>query len=84
MAAVGSPDLVSLFAAVSVAATAWNQFGRHEELSKSYGATAQDLGLLRVSIEVAEGKEAFGREVNDAEATISNEYTIRVGMARRG
>ena len=78
----GGPDLVSLFAAISAAATAWTQLGRHDELSKSYSLAAQELVLLRSTLEAARGEADFRQAVEDTESAISREHTM--WMAKRG
>ena len=75
-------DLVSLFAAISAAATAWAQLGRHDELAKSYGLAAHELMVLHARLELAESEEAFRQGVEETEAAISREHTM--WMANRG
>jgi hypothetical protein len=76
------PDLVAGLAAVAAVATAWTQFSRHDELSKSYALAAQELAFLRSEVARADTEEALRQSVADSEAAISREHTIWV--ARRG
>jgi hypothetical protein len=76
-----APDVVGLLATLAVAITAWNQTGRHDELSKSYGLAANEIVLLRTRVEMADDEERFGEAVNDVELAVSREHTM--WMARR-
>jgi hypothetical protein len=76
-----APDVVGLLATLAVAITAWNQTGRHDELSKSYGLAANEIVLLRTRVEMADDEESFGVAVNDVELAVSREHTM--WMARR-
>jgi hypothetical protein len=75
-------DLVGVLAAISAAATAWTQLGRHDELAKSYGLAAHELMLMRARLEMANGDEAFRQGVEETESAISREHTM--WMAKRG
>jgi hypothetical protein len=75
-------DLVSVLAAISAAATAWTQLGRHDELAKSYGLAAHELLVLHARLELAESEAAFRQGVEETEAAISREHTM--WMAKRG
>ena len=75
-------DLVGVLAAITAAATAWTQLGRHDELAKSYGLAAHELMVLHARLELAEAEEAFRQGVEETEAAISREHTM--WMARRG
>jgi hypothetical protein len=75
-------DLVSVLAAVSAAATAWTQLGRHDELAKSYGLAAHELIVLHSRLELADSEEAFRQGVEETESAISREHTM--WMAKRG
>ncbi len=79
--ATSAPDVVGLLATLAVAVTAWNQTGRHDELSKSYGLAANEIVLLRTRVEMAGDEESFGAAVNDVELAVSREHTM--WMARR-
>jgi hypothetical protein len=76
------PDLVAGLAAVAAVATAWTQFSRHDELSKSYALAAQELAFLRSEVARAETEETLRQTVADSEAAISREHTMWV--ARQG
>lgn len=82
VAAVDAPDVVGLLATVSVAATAWTQFGRNDELCKSYMLAANELLRLRVLLEGAETEAKLAEIVASTEAAISREHTM--WMAKRG
>jgi hypothetical protein len=75
-------DLISVLAAVSAAATAWTQLGRHDELAKSYGLAAHELMVLHSRLELADSEEAFRQGVEETESAISREHTM--WMAKRG
>jgi hypothetical protein len=75
-------DLVGPLAAITAAATAWTQLGRHDELAKSYGLAAHELMVLHSRLEVAETEEAFRQGVEETESAISREHTM--WMAKRG
>ncbi|MDQ2653342.1 MAG: DUF4231 domain-containing protein [Chloroflexota bacterium] len=79
--ATSAPDVVGVLATLAVAVTAWNQTGRHDELSKSYGLAANEIVLLRTRVEMAGDEESFGAAVNDVELAVSREHTM--WMARR-
>ena len=79
--ATSAPDVVGLLATLAVAVTAWNQTGRHDELSKSYGLAANEIVLLRTRVELADDEERFSAAVNDVELAVSREHTM--WMARR-
>ena len=79
--ATSAPDVVGLLAILAVAATAWNQIGRHDELSKSYGLAANEIALLRTRVEVAVDEEGFVAAVDDVELAVSREHTM--WMAKR-
>jgi SMODS and SLOG-associating 2TM effector domain 1/SMODS and SLOG-associating 2TM effector domain 3 len=74
-------DLVGPLAAITAAATAWTQLGRHDELAKSYGLAAHELMLLHSRLELAETEEAFRQGVEETESAISREHTM--WMAKR-
>jgi hypothetical protein len=76
VAEVSIPDLVAGLAAVAAVAAAWTQFGRHDELRKSYGLAAQELAFLRSTIDAASTEDAFQQAVADIEAAISREHTM--------
>lgn len=82
VAAPSAPDLVGGLAAVAAVAAAWTQYGRHDELSKSYSLAAQELAFLRSSVDVASDDVALRDAVDAAETAISREHTM--WMARRG
>jgi hypothetical protein len=82
VAAPGVPDLVAGLAALAAVAAAWTQFGRHDELSKSYGLAAQELAFLRSTVDAAADEEALHVAVADTEDAISREHTM--WMAKRG
>ena len=82
VAAPGAPNLVGGLAAVAAVAAAWTQFGRHDELSKSYGLAAQELAFLRSSVDVATEDGALRDAVDNSETAISREHTM--WMAKRG
>jgi hypothetical protein len=77
----GMPDLVGLLAAVAIAATAWTQLDRHDELNKSYALAAHELSRLRLPVETARDEAAFAQAVDGVEAAVSREHTM--WMARR-
>jgi hypothetical protein len=74
-------DLISVLAAVSAAATAWTQLGRHDELAKSYGLAAHELMVLHSRLELADSEETFRQGVEETESAISREHTM--WMAKR-
>jgi hypothetical protein len=75
-------DLVGVLAAISAAATAWTQLGRHDELANSYGLAAHELMVLHSQLELATDETAFRQGVEETEAAISREHTM--WMAKRG
>lgn len=82
VAAPSLPDLVGGLAAVAAVAAAWTQYGRHDELSKSYGLAAQELAFLRSNVDAATDDSALTDAVDSTETAISREHTM--WMARRG
>jgi hypothetical protein len=76
------PDLVGGLAALAAVAAAWTQYGRHDELSKSYGLAAQELAFLRSTVDAAQNEDALRAAVAATEDAISREHTM--WMARRG
>lgn len=77
-----TPNFESVFAAAAAAATAWNQLGRHDELTKSYALAAQELMILRGLVEQAPDEASLAALVIEVEAAISREHTMWV--AKRG
>ncbi|MDF2758686.1 MAG: integral rane protein [Thermomicrobiales bacterium] len=75
-------DLLGPLAAITAAATAWTQLGRHDELAKSYGLAAHELMVLHSRLELADSEEAFRQGVEETESAISREHTM--WMAKRG
>lgn len=71
-----APDIVGFLATLAVAITAWNQTGRHDELSQTYGLAATEIVLLRTSVEMADDEESFGAAVDDVELAVSREHTM--------
>lgn len=71
-----APDIVGLLATLAVAITAWNQTGRHDELSQTYGLAATEIVLLRTSVEMADDEASFSAAVNDVELAVSREHTM--------
>lgn len=69
---------IGLLSAISAAAIAWAQLGRHDELGRSYGLAAQELMLLKsalVSVELTD-EETLLSLVRDSEGSISREHTM--------
>jgi hypothetical protein len=71
-------NLLALLAAVATAAAAVTHLNRHDELSKAYGLAFQELSLIDLLAERADGETALARVVEDAEGAISREHTMWV------
>jgi hypothetical protein len=67
---------VALLTTLAAAFAAWSQFGRHEELAKSYGLAAQELETMRALAEGVTAEDQLAQLVTDAEGSISREHTM--------
>ena len=80
-AAGGGLSLISLFAALAAAFTAWSQSRRHDELRRAYPLAFQELATMRSLVERAETEEALRQAVDGGEGACSREHTM--WMAKR-
>jgi SMODS and SLOG-associating 2TM effector domain 3/SMODS and SLOG-associating 2TM effector domain 1 len=76
------PNLAPVFTSILAASTAWTQFRRHDDLSKSYALASQELTMLRSLIEHDEDTQTFAQRVVEVESAISREHKLWV--ATRG
>ncbi|MCJ7516227.1 MAG: DUF4231 domain-containing protein [Dehalococcoidia bacterium] len=60
---------------------AWLQFRRHQELARSYGLAAQELGLICEQARHVKTADELSNFVSDSENAISREHTL--WLARR-
>jgi hypothetical protein len=82
IAAPSVPDFAAGLATVAAVATAWTQYNRHDELSRSYSLAVQELAFLRSAIDVAPDEAELRIAIATTEDAISREHTM--WMARRG
>ncbi|MHA2940214.1 DUF4231 domain-containing protein [Vibrio sp. RC27] len=73
-------DVFALGAAFIIS---WTQIKRHNELSSSYSLTAQEIGIIRGSIEEVETEEQFSEYVSGAEVAFSREHTQWIARQTR-
>jgi hypothetical protein len=69
-------NAVGVFAAVTVAATAWTQLGQHSLLTKSYGLAAQELERIRTMTLASTTEEELWGAVRNGEGAVSREHTL--------
>ena len=80
--ALAAPDLRGLVAllgglgAAGVAAAAWSQTRRHQEMTTSYLLAANELASIRELIPWEESEQAWAAFVGDAEGVISREHSL--------
>lgn len=75
-------SVVGLFTTLAAAATAWAQFRRHDELSKTYGLACEELRTIHTLAEAATTEDQLAEAVSDGEKAISREHTMWI--AKRG
>lgn len=75
-------NLIGLFSALAAGATAFAQLHSHDELARSYGLAAQELGLIESLIQSCTDEASFAELMKSSEGAISREHTMWV--AKRG
>jgi len=69
-------NAVGVFAAVTVAATAWTQLGQHSLLTRSYAVAAAELARIQALARDATTEEDLRNAVRNGEGAISREHTL--------
>lgn len=75
---VAQLGLLGLFASLTAAFSAWNQLGRHGEVSRAYGLAHQELLAIASLCETIETEEDLASVFEDGEGAISREHTMWV------
>jgi conflict system pore-forming effector with SLATT domain len=68
-------NLFGVLGAAIGAALAWLQAKRHQDLSRSYGFAALELGLIRSRADAPASEDQYVKFVEDAEEAMSREHT---------
>jgi len=74
--------IIQFAVTVTVATTALNRWTQHENISKAYGIAAEQMSLLRESLDLVESQEALTEVVRDVEAVLNREQGA--WLSRRG
>lgn len=69
-------DLLGIFAAAAVGATAWMHAKQHQNLATAYGVTSQELAAVASEVEAVEDEAVWAPVVAKAEEAISREHTL--------
>lgn len=69
-------NMTGLFSTIATSALAWMQVKRHQELSKAYSITAQELSIIAESCEHVQNENEFSDFVINAETAISREHKL--------
>lgn len=69
-------NMTGLFSTIATSALAWMQVKRHQELSKAYSITAQELSIIAESCEHVQNEKEFSDFVINAETAISREHKL--------
>jgi hypothetical protein len=69
-------NLIGVFSSLAASATAWDQFGRNNELVKSYGLAFDELAAIRSLTELQSHESEFHDLVRDVESAIAREQVL--------
>lgn len=75
--------IIQLTIAVTIAATALGRSSRHDDLSREFGVSAEELASLKEALDVAPDEASLGTVVAEVEAVIAKENGVwATGMRR--
>lgn len=69
-------DMLSVFAAIATAVTAWVQAKQHQNLSTAYAVTSQELASVSSEVAAIADEANWYQLVDEAEEAISREHTL--------